>query len=80
MYSEVFSLSPYTHTHTFHIYIYIYIYIYIFTFTSMVYYRILNIISCAIQEILVICFIHSSLYLGFPGGSVVKNLLAMQET
>ena len=72
MYSEVFSLSPYTHTHTFHIYI--------FTFTSMVYYRILNIISCAIQEILVICFIHSSLYLGFPGGSVVKNLLAMQET
>ena len=47
---SVLSLPTHTHTHT-HL---LFIYMYIFTFTSMVYYRILNTISCAIQEILVI--------------------------
>jgi len=74
------SLSPYTHTHTHTYFSYIYIYIYsllpVWFITEYwiqfpVLYR---------KSLLFICFTHSSLYLGFPGGSVVKDLPAMQET
>ena len=66
-----------------YIYIYVYIYmhvhmcIYICThifFSIMVYYRILSITPCVIQQDFVVCFIYSSLYLlGFSGGSDSKE-------
>ena len=54
----------------------------LFFFSIIIYYKILNIVLCAIQWGLVIFFIYSSLYpLGAsPVAQMVKNLRAMWET
>ena len=57
----------YTHTHT---YIYMYIYIHTHTqfhiFSIMFYHRILNIVLCAMQDLVVIHSVYNSLYLVTP--------------
>ena len=53
--------------------LYTYMYIFFFRFFSIIgYYRILSIVPCAIQWVLVVYFIYSSMYM-FPCGSAGKE-------
>ena len=55
---------------------YLHVYIFSYFFPSGCY-KILNIVPCAIHYVLFgVSFICSSVYMGFPGGAVIKDLSA----